>query len=346
MAAKTSVPVLLLTGFLGSGKTSLLARWLKAPEFAGAMVIVNELGEVGIDDRLVESSSETPLLLDNGCACCAAGEDLTATLERLFWDRLHRKIPKFSWVLIETTGVADPAPILDRLKQHTLVCERFHVEGVVTTFDARLGAAQLERHPECASQLQHADAVVLTKCDIADADELAAAHAAVTSVRPDARVLESSRSELSAADVIVAMATADRQSDGDARHAHLHSVHETHVHAVHSANVTTGFAALGDIVDSVRLQAALASAINEYGPALLRLKGIVRVAADGEWRVVQAMPGEGVTLSPAPTRIDQDMKPGMTVIAQNVPAQEIADAIVAHMRGVNATRIAALQKAG
>ena len=109
--------------------------------------------------------------------------------------------------------------------------------------------------------------------------------------------------------------------------------------------MTTGFAALGDIVDSVRLQAALASAINEYGPALLRLKGVVRVA-DGEWRVVQAMPGEGVTLSPAPTRIDQDMKPGMTVIAQNVPAQEIADAIVAHMRGVNATRIAALQKAG
>ena len=96
MAQRTSVPVLLLTGFLGTGKTSLLARWLKAREFEGALVIVNELGEVGIDDRLVETSSEAPLLLENGCACCAAGEDLMATLERLFWDRLHRKIPQFS----------------------------------------------------------------------------------------------------------------------------------------------------------------------------------------------------------------------------------------------------------
>ncbi|HEY8580453.1 MAG TPA: GTP-binding protein, partial [Beijerinckiaceae bacterium] len=120
MAPRTRVPVLLLTGFLGSGKTSLLARWLRAPEFAGAMVIVNELGEVGLDDRLVATSSDAPLLLDNGCACCTANEDLVATLEKLFWDRLQRVIPKFDWVLIETTGIADPAPILASLEAHDL----------------------------------------------------------------------------------------------------------------------------------------------------------------------------------------------------------------------------------
>ncbi len=325
MAARTSVPVLLLTGFLGSGKTSLLARWLKAPEFAGAMVIVNELGEVGIDDRLVESSSDTPLLLDNGCACCAAGEDLTATLERLFWDRLHRKIPKFSWVLIETTGVADPAPILDRLARHSLVSERYHVAGVVTTFDSRRGPAQLARHPECMSQLEHASAAILTKTDIASEAEIAAARDAIARVRHDAPVLTSSRSDLSAAAVIAAMARATPPR------AHRHHGHGDHVHAAHSGHVTSAFAALPRDVDADALAAALGAAMAKFGPGLLRLKGFARTAPHGAWRVAQAMPGDGVAITEPPVAIDDSAKAGLTIIAQDVEARTIADAILADL---------------
>ena len=196
MAPRTSVPILLLTGFLGSGKTSLLARWLREPEFAGAMVIVNELGEVGLDDRLVETSSEAPLLLENGCACCAASEDLAATLERLFFDRLHRVIPKFSWVLIETTGVAEPQPIIDLIAGNSLVAERYHLEAVVTCFDARRGPMLLATQPECRKQIEAASSVVITKTDLVDDADLAFARAAVEQLRPDVRVLLSGRGAL------------------------------------------------------------------------------------------------------------------------------------------------------
>ncbi len=320
MVARASVPILLLTGFLGSGKTSLLARWLKAPEFAGAMAIVNELGEVGIDDRLVESSSDAPLLLDNGCACCAAGEDLTATLERLFWDRLHRKIPKFSWVLIETTGIADPGPILERLATHALVAERYHVEGVVAAFDARLGAAQLARHPECARQLKAARVVVITKTDIAGEVELAAARAAIAGVREDARVLTSSRADLSAAAMIAALAQSAPRPAAD-----------NGLRAEHTARVSTAFAAVPGVVTAAALTSAFGAVMDTYEAGLLRLKGIVRLAPDGALNMAQALPGVGVEISLLPARPGAPAPCGFTIIAQDVAAQTIADAVVARL---------------
>ena len=149
MVVRSRIPIVLLTGFLGSGKTSLLARWLRAPDFAGAMVIVNELGEVGLDHRLLATATDVPLLLENGCACCTASEDLIGTLERLFFDRLQRRIPAFSWVLIETTGIADPAPIIDALCRNEITATRYELLGVVTTFDAKGGRACtfLQRQP-------------------------------------------------------------------------------------------------------------------------------------------------------------------------------------------------------
>ena len=168
MAELVQIPIVLLTGFLGSGKTTLLSRWLGSPQFSGAMVIVNELGEVGLDHALLERASDAPLLLENGCACCAASDDLLATVERLFWDRLHRKIPRFNWLLIETTGIADPGPIVELLKGHQLITERFRVAGVVTAFDALRGAERLKDFPECRRQLELASVVVITKTDLCE----------------------------------------------------------------------------------------------------------------------------------------------------------------------------------
>ncbi len=164
------IPVILLTGFLGSGKTTLLRELLRAPAWADTAVLVNELGAVGLDHQLVWGASGATLVLENGCICCSARDDLVTALETLFWQRLHRQIPRFERVIIETTGLADPGPIIHALFSHHLVAERYRLQSVVTTVDAVLGDAQLGLHPESLQQAASADRIFLTKTDLATAE--------------------------------------------------------------------------------------------------------------------------------------------------------------------------------
>lgn len=352
MAQRIQIPILILTGFLGSGKTSLLSQWLRAPEFAGAMVIVNELGEVGLDDRLVQHSSDVPLLLENGCACCEAAEDLNATLERLFWQRLHRQIPTFNWVLIETTGIADPAPLLASLQGHALIGERYGVHGVVTTFDARRGPAHLQAHGECRNQLAAADAIILTKTDIASAAEQAAAVDAIGHVRPGAAILASARSGITAPQLLAAVAASTEDAQGPAAkhhhdhaahvhddHAHDDHAHDDHAHGDHhhAGDYTTAFAPLPGQLDWHVLEDVLHSVIAAHGSDLLRLKGTARTGANGAVEIVQAIAGEafehrllGQTDDAKPVRT------GLTIIARHTPAEIIATDILARL-GLAAT---------
>jgi G3E family GTPase len=312
LVQRNRIPILLLTGFLGSGKTSLLSKWLRAPEFAGSMVIVNELGAVGLDDRLVQFSSEAPVLLENGCACCEAAEDLNATLERLFWQRLHRQIPRFEWMLIETTGLADPAPIIAAIGRNDLVAERYRLAGVVTTFDAVRGPEQLREHPECRSQLLHADAIILTKADLANPAEIAESKAAIATIRPDASLLESLNASLPASLVAQALsASGDRQRDVAA------------TAADHSVDVTTAFAALPAPVEMSALESSLDAILSRYGRQILRLKGIVHVSGEAAPVVIQASPGMPVERQTLPAGTAAG-KTGFTVIAQFVPAEFVA----------------------
>ena len=312
MAPRQRVPILLLTGFLGSGKTSLLARWLRDEAFAGAMVIVNELGEVGLDDRLIETSSDAPLLLDNGCACCAAGEDLSATLERLFFDRLHRRIPAFSWVLIETTGVADAAPIAQRLEQGT-VGESYEVRGVVSTFEARRGPWNVTMYPECRSQIDHADVIVVTKTDIASPEDMAEARDCLECLRPGAPVLTSANADLSASALLAAL-------EGRKPTACDHD----HSHAYHTPGLTSVFAPLEGL-DEAGLRQSLSAALAEGRGALMRLKGLVQLAS-GAWMVVQATP-DNLDMTPAERDLRVPDRSGVTIIAHRRPAAEIASAL-------------------
>lgn len=346
MVKRKRIPVLLLTGFLGSGKTSLLARWLRAPEFEGAMVIVNELGEVGLDDRLVATSNDIPLLLDNGCACCTANEDLISTLEKLFWDRLQRVIPQFNWVLIETTGIADPAPILASIRANDLISERYEVAGVVTTFDARRGPSQLEKHGESLSQAMGADVIILTKCDIATSAELDAARAAVRHVRPNVRLIESAAADAPASALLAALNLEIGNKNGrPGAHEHAHEFleptdrghehHHAHGHAHHSATPDDGgvsayFLPLPEAISPHVLDAALAALDATFGDALLRCKGAL-VAADGIVDIVQAEPGRPVERTPyklAKTEAES-IRLGLTLIARHTPAEAIADYLAA-----------------
>jgi G3E family GTPase len=162
------IPVTLLTGFLGSGKTTVLNHVLKQPDMAATAVIVNEFGEIGFDHLLVERSSEDVVLLNSGCLCCTVRGDIVDTLTNLFVDRVKGKVPFFTRAVIETTGLADPAPILHTLMTDPIVAARYMLDGVVTTVDAVNGDDTLDRQPEAVKQIAMADRLLLTKTDLAD----------------------------------------------------------------------------------------------------------------------------------------------------------------------------------
>nr|WP_236841662.1 GTP-binding protein [Bosea sp. PAMC 26642] len=156
-----------MTGFLGAGKTTLLNRLLKDPALAGTMVIVNEFGEIGLDHLMIEGIEENMILLASGCLCCTIRDDLIVTLEDLLRRQDNGRIVPFERVVIETTGLADPAPILNVLINHPYLAMRFRLDGVVTLVDAINGMATLDAHDEARKQVIAADRIVMTKTDLA-----------------------------------------------------------------------------------------------------------------------------------------------------------------------------------
>ena len=159
------IPVILLTGFLGSGKTTLLNAWLRTTDLENAAVIVNEFGDVGIDHALIASSSDNMIELSTGCLCCTVRGDLVDTLRELTEKRAKGEVRAFDRMVIETTGLADPGPVIQALM--TLpVAKRYRLRQVVTTVDAVLGLSTLDRHPEALKQAAVADEIVITKTDL------------------------------------------------------------------------------------------------------------------------------------------------------------------------------------
>jgi G3E family GTPase len=187
MDDNTLIPVTVLTGFLGSGKTTILSRILRDPAFADTAVIVNEFGEVGLDHLLVEATDESIIDLSCGCICCTIRGDLMATLIDLYARREAGEIRRFKRVVVETTGLADPAPIIHTLMQEPLVFAHYRLAQVVTAVDAVNAMATLDRQPEAVKQAAVADALLVTKTDIKnDDDALAALESRLAEINPTA----------------------------------------------------------------------------------------------------------------------------------------------------------------
>lgn len=320
MTKRRVTPILLVTGFLGAGKTTLLAEWLRSPELAGAVAIVNEFGEVGIDDRLIRSSGEM-VLLENGCACCTAGEDLAGALERIFWQQLHREIPPVPWVVIETTGVAEPRQILDMLTASPLLAERYRVAGVLTVVDGRKGPAQARAHAECRHQLEQASAVVITKTDLASLGELAAAEALAAALAPGAPLLHSARGTLPIEAVLAIL--------GDGAVPHGVPCGAGHHHHDHAATLDSHFLELPDVLPGPALTAALRAAADRFGADLLRLKGIVKLR-EGGLGSVQLDPDGTVAFLPVALAA-ATARLGVTMITRACAAEDVARFVAARL---------------
>lgn len=160
------IPVTVLTGFLGSGKTTLLRALLRRPEMGDVAVVINEFGEVGLDHLLVEHASDDMIVMDSGCLCCTIRGDLINTLRDLIRRRWKGEVPAFKRLVIETTGLADPAPIIHTLMTDPVLSSRYRLDGIVTTVDAVNGALQLDENIESVKQAAVADRIVITKTDM------------------------------------------------------------------------------------------------------------------------------------------------------------------------------------
>jgi G3E family GTPase len=192
------IPVNVLTGFLGSGKTRMLNRLLRDPLFANCAVLINEFGSVGIDHHLVDQVIGDLLLLKSGCICCTIRGDLATALRDLYTRRDSGLIPRFTRVVVETTGLADPAPVVATVLYDRVLQHHFRVGNVITTVDALNGAANLVTHPECLKQVALADRLVLTKLDLANGDAAEALTQHLQAINPAACLVRTGASDLDA----------------------------------------------------------------------------------------------------------------------------------------------------
>jgi G3E family GTPase len=186
--AANTVPVTIITGLLGSGKTTVLNHLLRQPSLADTVVIVNEFGAVGLDHLLIEQAIEDAVLLKNGCICCTVRGDIADTLDVLWQRRESGELPPFRRIAIETTGLADPAPVAHALLAEPDARYACRLDGIVTTVDALHGPLQLERQPEARRQVAMADRILLTKTDLATADQIAATEARIAALNANASI--------------------------------------------------------------------------------------------------------------------------------------------------------------
>lgn len=307
------IPVTLLTGFLGAGKTTLLNYLLKQPQMAGAAVLINEFGEVGVDHHLVEQVDDSVVLLDSGCICCSVQGDLVKALKGIFMRALRKEIPPVTRVLIETTGLADPVPVVHTVMEEPFIAERYRCDGVITAVDATHAVGQLGDNREAVRQVAMADRLLITKCDLADAAMRAEVAARVAALNPGAQQIEISGGVVDPAVVFgcglydvsgKAPDVADwlgeervrkQQAAAAARSAPMawrkggQPLVAPTAPARHDEGVTSYVLTFSEPLNWFAFSDALGLLLQVYGERILRIKGLLNVIGDPQPRIVQCV---------------------------------------------------------
>lgn len=285
------IPVIVLTGFLGAGKTTLLNSWVKTQAFADVAVVINEFGEIGLDHLLVEKAEGTILTLSSGCLCCTIRGDLIATLEDLVRRRDNGRVPPFTRLIIETTGLADPAPILNTIMFHPYLPLRYRLDSVVTVVDALHAIETIDAHGEALRQVAVADTLIITKTDlVSSAADQTYLGAKLAALNPGARLLDASRGEATAAAILDGgLFALDQRSDAvrgwldpsryDAPRGHDHH-HGHHDVNRHDARIQACCLVQADPLDPAAFQMFVDLVRGTHGDKLLRVKGIVALRDD------------------------------------------------------------------
>lgn len=286
MTAPGAIDVNLLTGFLGSGKTTLLRRLLHDPSLSNAAVLINEFGDVGLDHHLIERINDTTVMLQSGCVCCTIRGDLSHALRDLYSQRERGEVPSFDRVIIESTGLADPFPILSTVRADPVLSHHFAPGPVIVTVDAVNAGDQRARWPEWSKQVASGDTIVMTKSDLVDAQDTGTLAQTLGRINPTAQIIDIHSSEWSAGGLTSPKALErlaapkahggsldpDRHPEIDHRHHHHDGGHASKIHAF----VIT----IEQPVDWTAFGIWLTMLLNRHGAKILRMKGILHLSRE------------------------------------------------------------------
>src|SRR5579872_1205686 len=346
------IPVTLVTGFLGSGKTTLINAALSAPEMARTMIVVNEFGEVGLDQKLFARSSDSVVVLENGCLCCTVRSDLIGTLNSLFHSRKAGEIPFFDNVVIETSGLAEPGPVLQAFLSEPTLDGLYRVASILTLVDAVNWPGTSKEHDESVRQVALADQIRITKLDLVTGD----AEMAATRLRMDLRRINPS-AEIALVDWSSAMvaalltasgfdaanpdadprpwlnaeahqAAAETHDHGDCDHDHEHHDHARHASHLDGKGVETFVLTREAPLSREELQFLLDGIAQNLGSGLLRVKGLVNVAEElGRPAVIQGAQHLLNTMTWLERWPDEDQRGRVVFITQGIPRDNLKEVI-------------------
>ena len=327
----TQIPVTVITGFLGSGKTTLLSSILKKKEMQKTAVIINEFGEIGLDHALIEHTDENIVELQSGCICCTIQGDLNKTLIDLFDKMMNGKVSSFNRVLIETTGLANPVPIIHTLMSSIELIRIYSLDGVITVVDSVNGEKTLDLHEESLKQLALAEKIILSKTDIVDKDEIKSLVYRIKEINPVSQIIFSKFGNIPLEEIFGLGAydpykkSADvkkwlaAEKYKDKKHHHHHDVNR------HNENIRAFSMMSENPVNMIAFSFFRDMITAALGANLLRMKGIINIAGEERPAVIHGVQHIFHPVQWLETWPDNDRRTKLVFITQNIKKEQIED---------------------